>query len=63
MKIYAIGFEQIDGIYKFYIYTDTFISERQEIDKDFYQELKKRFTLAHKNNKTISGMYFIEGEL
>ncbi len=59
MKLYAIGFEQIDGNYKFYAYTDTWLSERKLIDKEFYQELKLRFTLAHKNNKTISGMYFM----
>lgn len=59
MKIYAIGYEQIDGEFSFYAYTDTWLSERKEIDKDFYQQLKSRFTLAHKNNKTISGMYFM----
>lgn len=60
MKIYAIGYEQIDGVFKFYIYTCKFLSERMEIDKEFYQELKKRHPLAHKGNKTISGMYFSE---
>ncbi len=58
MKFYAIGYERINGVLKFYAYTCKFFSERRQVDEDFYFELKKVFTLTHKNNKEISGMYF-----
>jgi len=61
MKFYAIGYEQIDGIFTFYGYTCKFFSERVAIDKGFYKEIKKSFPMAGRNNKTISGMYYPEG--
>ena len=58
MKIYAIAYEQIDGSFSFYVYIDKWLSERQLIDKSFYYQLKRRFSLPSKNNKSFSGMYF-----
>lgn len=58
MKFYAIAYELIDSKYRFYAVTSKFLDQRMPISEDFYEELKKTFTLAGKNNKSISGIYF-----
>ena len=45
MKIYAIGYQEVindngESVMKFEIYTDKFLSTRQYISEDFYEELK-----------------------
>lgn len=63
MKIYAIGYQEHvndngETVMKFEIYTDKFLSTRQYISKDFYEELKKIFKIACNKNSYKSGMYF-----
>lgn len=63
MKIYAIGWQkdqlghEIEKM-RYFIYTSKFFEEREEINQDFYEELKKTFTLSNKMNNSRSGMYF-----
>jgi hypothetical protein len=58
MKGYAIGYQEQDGKYRFFIYTCKFLSERKEIDEDFYEELKRVFTIAGNKNNSRGGIYF-----
>ncbi len=59
MKFYAVGFELVDGKFLFYGYTCKFFSERLQIDENFYDKLRGRFTLASNKNNYQSGMYFL----
>ena len=58
MKIYAIGYERIEEKTYFYIYTYRFFSERKQVDEDFYLKCKPVFNIAHKNNNSLTGIYF-----
>jgi len=63
MKFYAIEYQvnqlgnHVESI-KYYAFTCKFLSERIEIDSDFYEELRKVFNIAGKNNNHSQGIYF-----
>ena len=58
MKDYAIGYQEQDGKYRFFLYTCRFLSERKEINEDFYEELKGIFNIAGNKNNSREGIYF-----
>lgn len=62
MKIYAIEYQkditEEGEKTRFFIVTCKFLSERQEVDEEFYFELKKTFTIRGKNNGPRAGIYF-----
>jgi hypothetical protein len=58
MKGYAIGYQEQDGKFRYFLYTCKFLSVRDEIDVNFYDELKRIFTIAGKNNGPRDGIYF-----
>lgn len=58
MKIYGLQYQNINGTYQYFMFTCKFLSVREKIDSELYEEMKKVFKIAGKNNSYLSGIYF-----
>lgn len=58
-KVYAIGYNEIDGVMIFHKFIDVYLSTRIIIDSTEYETLKMEFNTPHRSNKYLCGSYFL----